>query len=95
MLCARCACEHLEDLCHARARVIARLILRALECLQYMGQNVFQPGFKNSLYGRRVGMFAGPGHFSYWVYTRMFLTGTICKLSIISSQQSGMEYYFI
>ena len=45
-----------------------------------------------TVYGRRVGMFAGPGHFSYWIYMRMFLTGTICKLSIISSQQSGMEY---
>ena len=41
-------------------------------------------------------MFAGTGRFSSRVYMRMFLPGTIspgtiCKVSIISSQQSGTE----
>ena len=42
------------------------------------------------------GTFAGTGRFSSRVYMRMFLTGTvspgtICKVSIISSRQSGTE----
>ena len=58
------------------------------------GRGVFYPGFKNCLYGRRDGMFAGTGRFSSRVYMRMFLPGTIspgtiCKVSIISSRQSG------
>ena len=41
-------------------------------------------------------MFAGTGRFSFLVYMRMFLPGTIspgtiCKASIISSRQSGTE----
>ena len=41
-------------------------------------------------------MFARTGRFSSWVYMRMFLPetispGTICKVSIISSRQSGTE----
>ena len=48
------------------------------------------------LYGSRDGMFAVTGRFSSRVYMRMFLPGTIspgtiCKVSIISSQQSGTE----
>ena len=54
------------------------------------GRDVFYPGFKNCLYGRR------DGTFSSRVYMRMFLPGTIspgtiCKVSIISSRQSGTE----
>ena len=60
------------------------------------GRGVFYPGFKNCLYGRRDGMFTGTGRFSSRVYMRMFLPGTIspktiCKVSIISSRQSGTE----
>ena len=60
------------------------------------GRDVFYPGFKNCLCGRRDGMFAGTGRFSSRVYMRMFLPGaispgTICKVSIISSRQSGTE----
>ena len=44
----------------------------------------------------RDGTFAGTGRFSSRVYMRMFLPGTIspgtiCKVSIISSRQSGTE----
>ena len=57
---------------------------------------IFQSGIKNCLYGRRDGMFTGTGRFSLRVYMRMFLPGTISpgtifKLSIITSLQSGME----
>ena len=57
---------------------------------------IFQSGIKNCLYGRRDGMFTGTGRFSLRVYMRMLLTGkispgTIFKLSIITSLQSGME----
>ena len=38
-----------------------------------------------------TGVFAGKQRFSFRVYTRMFLPGTICKLSIISSRQSGTD----
>ena len=60
------------------------------------GRDVFYPGFKNCLYGRPDGIFAGTGRFSSRVYMRMFLPGTIsprtiCKVSIISSRQSGTE----
>ena len=45
---------------------------------------------------KTVYMGGGTGHFSFQVYMRMFLPrpilpGTICKVSIISSQQSGTE----
>ena len=38
---------------------------------------------------RQDRMFAGTGRFSFQVYMRMFLPGTICKVSIISSRQSS------
>ena len=60
------------------------------------GRDVFYPGFKNCLYGRRDGMFAGTGRCSSRVYMRIFLPrtislGTICKVSIISSGESGTK----
>ena len=60
------------------------------------GRNAFYLSFKNCLYGRRDGMFAGTGRFSSRVYMKMFLPGTIspgtiCKVSIISSRQIGTE----
>ena len=60
------------------------------------GRDVSYPVFKNCLYGRRDGMFAGTGRFSSRVYMKMFLPGTIspgtiCKVNIISSRQSGTE----
>ena len=49
-------------------------------------------GFKNCLYGRRDGIFAMMGRFSSQVYMRMFLTGSISKLGIISyTRHSGTE----
>ena len=56
----------------------------------------FISALKNCLYGRQDGMFAGTGRFALQVYVRMFLPrtispGTICKVSIISSRQSGTE----
>ena len=38
-----------------------------------VGRDVFHSGFRNCLYGRRDGMFAGTGRFSSQVYMRMFL----------------------
>ena len=46
------------------------------------GRDVFCPGFKNCLYGRRDGDVFYPG---------MISPGTICKVSIISSRQSETE----
>ena len=60
------------------------------------GRDVLYLGFKNWLCGRRVGMFVGRGRFSCWDYIIMFLPGTISpgtirKISIISSLQSGRK----
>ena len=51
---------------------------------------------RGCLYGRRDGTFVGTGRFSSRAYMRIFLPGTIslgtiCKVSIISSWQSGTE----
>ena len=57
----------------------------------------FIPALKTVyMHGRRDGMFAGTGRFSSRVYMKMFLPGTIspgtiCKVNIISSRQSGTE----
>ena len=57
------------------------------------GRDVFYLGFKNCLYGRRDGIFAGSFipclHEN--VSTRDDFTRIICKISIISSRQSGTE----
>ena len=60
------------------------------------GQDVFHFGFRNCLFGRRDGMFAGTGHFSIhpgftWDCSGTISPRTICKVSIISSRQSGTE----
>ena len=52
------------------------------------GRAFFIPALK-TVY-MRDGMFAG-GSFSSRLYMRMFLPGTICKVSKISSRQSGTE----
>ena len=72
-------------------------IIRLRGCLYgRRDETFFILALKNCLYGRQDGMFAGTGRFSSRVYMRMFLPGTIsprtiCKASIISSQQSGAE----
>ena len=62
----------------------------------FPGQDAFHPRFKNCLYGRQGEMFPRTGCLSSQVYMRIFLPGTIspgtiCKVSIISSRQSGAE----